>query len=242
VIGGTAALVCLVFTLRAPKVARQVWHHIGARKVEGYAELIRSAAAESGLDPCLLAAVMYAESRGRVDAVSQADALGLLQLMESSAGDSAKRLGLEPPTRAALLADAELNVRLGANHLAWLLRTDGPDVERMLVAYNAGRTKLQRWIRAEGSWSAWRERHLAADDNGALRYAQDVLAFRDGFRERGVIVPPTPTAEAPPRLDVAPPPSATDAAAPAATGAAAPPSTESGEEYQADVGSSADSR
>lgn len=170
-----------------PKVARQVWHILGVRRVESQAEGIAAAAAESGLDPCLLAAVMYVESRGQVDAVSNKDALGLFQLMPSAAKDASRRLKLEEPTRAELLSDAMLNTRLGAAHLAWLIENEGPDLERVLVAYNAGRGKLARWIKDAGGYAAWREEHVRAGDFGPLVYAQQVLDFRERFRARGVV-------------------------------------------------------
>lgn len=194
----TGALLVATAVLEGPRVARQVWGLVGVRRVEEHADLIRSAARESDIDPCLLAAVMYAESRGRIDAVSNKEALGLFQLMPSSAGDAARRLGLPAPTREDLLSNPELNARLGAAHLAWLQRAEGPDLERVLVAYNAGRTKLARWIRGEASYAAWREKNSGKSD--ALAYAQDVLAFRERFRARGVI-DPAPSASPPDESD-----------------------------------------
>lgn len=194
----TTAIVLLVGVIEAPRVVRQVWNLIGVHQVEAHAESIRRASLESGVDANLLAAVMYAESRGNVGAVSSADALGLFQLMPSSASDAAKRLKLPEPTREELLTDGELNTRLGASHLAWLVRNEGPDLERVLVAYNAGRAMLARWIRDAGSYPAWRTRYAATSET--LAYAQQVLEFRDRFIERGVIEPrPTPTQDpAPP--------------------------------------------
>ena len=178
---------------RAPRmledVARDLWSVVGVRRVEGHAAEIRAAAAESGVDPCLLAAVMYAESRGQVDAVSSRGALGPFQLMPSAAGDAARKLGLPEPTREDLLSDALLGARLSASHLAWLIRHEGPDPERVLVAYNAGRTKLKRWVDAEGSYEAWRRSRLDQGGSGTLAYARGVLAMRDRFRERGEIAP-----------------------------------------------------
>lgn len=174
---------------QGPRVARQIWSIVGVHQVEAHAEEIRAAATESGIDPCLLAAVMYAESRGEISAVSDKDALGLFQLMPSAARDAARRLAIPEPTRDELLSDGRLNTRLGANHLAWLIEADGPDLERVLVGYNAGRTKLQRWTREAGGFEAWRAEHARAQDSGALVYAQQVLDFAERFRERGVIVP-----------------------------------------------------
>jgi soluble lytic murein transglycosylase-like protein len=132
---------------------------------------------------------MYVESRGEVDAVSSKDACGLFQLLPAAAGDSAKRLGLPTPTNEDLLSDAVLNTRLGASHLAWLIRNDGPELERVLVGYNAGRGKLARWEKEAGGWQAWRAQQMVRDTSGALTYARDVLEFTQKFRERGNIVP-----------------------------------------------------
>jgi soluble lytic murein transglycosylase-like protein len=133
---------------------------------------------------------MYAESSGRIDAISNRGALGAFQLMPSAAGDAAKRLGLPEPSRDGLLSDPELGARLCASHISWLLRLDGPDLERVLVAYNAGHAKLRRWIDDEGSYEAWRQTRLRAGGGGTLSYARNVLRMRDRFRERGEINPP----------------------------------------------------
>jgi len=195
----TLGLVWLGFA-EGPKFARQVWSLIGVRRVESFAETLRAAGAESGIDPCLLAGVMYVESRGQVDAVSSKDACGLFQLLPAAAGDAAKRLGLPTPTTEDLLRDAVLNMRLGASHVAWLIRNDGPDLERVLVGYNAGRSKLARWEKEAGGWQAWRAQQLVRDTSGALTYAIDVLEFTEKFRERGNIVPLPP---APPGVQAA---------------------------------------
>lgn len=178
-----------VFLRKAPEVARQVWSFVGVHRVEWHAAELRAAGAESGVDPCLLAAVMYAESKGRVDAVSKRGALGAFQLMPSAAADAARKLGLEEPSREELLSDSQLGARLCAAHLSWLLRQEGPDLERVLVAYNAGRGKLRRWVEAEGSYEAWRAERLRQGGAGTLAYARTVLAMRDRFRERGAISP-----------------------------------------------------
>jgi hypothetical protein len=86
------ALALLPFLVRkAPEVVRQVWSFVGVHRVEWHAAELRAAGAESGVDPCLLAAVMYSESKGRVDAVSMRGALGAFQLMPSAAGDERTR-------------------------------------------------------------------------------------------------------------------------------------------------------
>jgi soluble lytic murein transglycosylase-like protein len=141
---------------------------------------------------------MYSESRGRSGQTSSKGALGLMQLSLAAAGDSARRLKLPKPTKQDLLTNDELNVRLAADHLAWLLRHAGEwDLEAVLVSYNAGRARLFDWIAdAGGSYEAWRRRELRRRNEGerttgALDYARQTLAARDAFEARGTIVPQT---------------------------------------------------
>ncbi len=168
--------------------------------------MIRAAALESRVDPNLLAAIMLAESGGRVDAVSSAGALGLYQLMLPTAVEQARGLGLDDPTRDDLLSDGRLNARLAASYIAWLERRFDGALEPMLVAYNAGPSRLSRWIRDAGGYPAWRAERDAAGNSDVLRYAAKVEHWREVFRERGVIAPsfdqppapPEPVTELPP--------------------------------------------
>lgn len=160
------------------------------QRVESHREIIRDVAVEFGIDPNLIAAIIYVESRGRVDAVSSVGALGLMQLSTAAASDAARKLGLPEPSREELLDDAALNVRLGGNHLAWLLGMAGEEseLERVLISYNAGRQKLMRWIRVAGSYADWRQRQIRDGDSQVLAYASNVMSWRERFQQRGVIV------------------------------------------------------
>jgi soluble lytic murein transglycosylase-like protein len=185
---GALALFGVTSAVQGPRVARAVWSAVGVKKVEAHAGVICAAAAESGLDPCLLAGIMYVESRGQVDAVSNKDALGLFQLKLPAAQDAAKRLKLPEPTRDDLLKDPLLNARLAASHLAWLYRNEGPDLERVLVAYNAGRGTVAKFVKDAGSFAKWRELHAARGDSETLAYAEQVIDLAERFRKRGIVV------------------------------------------------------
>jgi soluble lytic murein transglycosylase-like protein len=177
--------------------AESVRYRSHVQRVESHAEAIRAAALESRVDPNLLAAIMLAESGGRVDAVSSAGALGLYQLMLPTAIEQARALGLEDPTESDLLGDAELNARLAARYLAWLERRYEGALEPMLIAYNAGPGRLARWIRDAGGYPAWRAERDAAGNSDVLRYAAKVEHWRAVFRERGVVAPPCDQPPAP---------------------------------------------
>ncbi|MEZ6018274.1 MAG: transglycosylase SLT domain-containing protein [Planctomycetota bacterium] len=169
---------------------------VGLRLVEGHAPDLHAAAAESKVSPTLLAAIVYAESRGRGGQTSSAGALGLGQLTVASAADAARRLGIPAPTAAQVRDDDQLNLRLAAAHLAWLLENSvGWPLEQVLVSYNAGRARMFQWLERAGGFGAWvaaEERRAASGQatTGSLRYARQIVAIRAELRARGKIVDP----------------------------------------------------
>ncbi|MEE4339956.1 lytic transglycosylase domain-containing protein [Erythrobacter sp.] len=101
-----------------------------------YAEKVHELARRFDLSPALLEAVVWQESRWRADAVSNAGARGLAQLMPGTA----RYLGVDPE-------DPHANLEGGARYLREQLdRFDG-DLEKALAAYNAGPGRV---IRAGG--------------------------------------------------------------------------------------------
>ncbi len=154
-------------------------------RLKKYAPHFVAAGTESGVDPYVLAAMACVESSVRPRAESKAGALGLLQLQVPTAVDMARRLRVPPPTRDDLLDDPELNVRLGAAYLAWLLPRQDGDWERALMAYNTGPTRFQRWLRDAGGYEAWRAKMDAegAPGPGSVRhYAAKVLRLATELR------------------------------------------------------------
>jgi len=104
-----------------------------------------AAAAESGVEPWVLAALARQESVFTAGARSPRGALGVLQLLPSTARGHARALGLgERPE----LRDPELNLRLGARELA-RLRSRFGELEPALAAYNAGETRVRGWLRRQ---------------------------------------------------------------------------------------------
>jgi len=166
-------------------VRAAVRDYLSFRRVEAYEDVLRLAALESGVDPCLLAAVMIAESGGRLGVRSKAGALGLFQLTPVSARWRAQELGLPEPSEADLLTDPLLNARLGADNLAWLLDTYDGDVERALCAYNAGARRMKEITDAAGGWAPWRDERTRSGSSSILAYAHRVLHYRDELVARG---------------------------------------------------------
>jgi soluble lytic murein transglycosylase len=114
-----------------------------------YSEFVRVHAAEHGLDPALLAAVIYQESKFRPRVVSPSGAIGLMQLTPSTARGIAIRTGGNA-FRTDDLYNPEINIRYGAWYLDNLFKKYGSE-KLVLAAYNAGQGNVDRWqARGEG--------------------------------------------------------------------------------------------
>ncbi|MFC1512314.1 lytic transglycosylase domain-containing protein [Candidatus Latescibacterota bacterium] len=94
-------------------------------------------AAKYDIDPDLVRAIIYTESKGRPDVVSRRGALGLMQLMPVTAHS----LGMKNPF------DPEENIQAGIRYISWLImyHSDG-DEKHLLWAWNAGPGKFNRRV------------------------------------------------------------------------------------------------
>jgi soluble lytic murein transglycosylase len=108
---------------------------------------VRRGAELTGLPPALIYAIIRQESLYRADAASSAGALGLMQLLPSTAQTTARRAGLPTPTRTSLLQPS-VNVPLGASFLRSLIERAGGQWPLAIAGYNAGPAAARRWLAA----------------------------------------------------------------------------------------------
>lgn len=90
---------------------------------------------KQGVDPRFIHAVIWQESKYKVDAHSHAGAQGLMQLIPATA----KRFGCEHPE------DPQENVTAGTKYLSWLLKRFSGNVELALAGYNAGEGAVDKY-------------------------------------------------------------------------------------------------
>jgi soluble lytic murein transglycosylase len=108
---------------------------------------VAAAAQRSGLPRDLIYGVMRQESLFRSDAVSSADARGLMQMLPETARRTARQWKLPAPSAAGLFEPA-VNVMLGAAHVKELLDRFDSQLPLALAGYNAGPGAVQRWLPA----------------------------------------------------------------------------------------------
>ena len=114
-------------------------------------DIIRQQASDKGLDPALIAGVIYAESHFRDGQASAAGAQGLMQLTPATARYIAHKSG---GTQFVVddLGTPQVNIAYGAYYLRYLLRRYDGNVDFALAAYNAGEGNVDRWIaRGQGA-------------------------------------------------------------------------------------------
>jgi len=100
-----------------------------------YDSIIASCATKYGVNPCLIKAVIHAESGYNPNAVSRKGASGLMQLMPGTARSLKVNNSFDPQD----------NVEGGVKYLRFLLDTFRGDVSLAVAAYNAGLNKVARY-------------------------------------------------------------------------------------------------
>ena len=132
-------------------------------------------------------AVMRQESLFRKDAVSHADARGVMQMVTSTASAVARRWHLSSPGRDGLF-DPAIAVPLGAAYFRELLDRYGEQLTLSLAAYNAGPAAVARWLpRTPMDADVWIENIPYNETRG---YVQHILEHIVAFASvRGVQIP-----------------------------------------------------
>jgi soluble lytic murein transglycosylase len=138
-------------------------------------DVIRQQAVEKSLDPALVAAVIYRESKFR-DVTSEAGAKGLMQILPSTAQFIARRSG---GTEFELrdLASPQINISYGSWYLRYLLDRYEGNVVAAVAAYNAGHSRVDDW---GGSSLQLPDIRFAETED----YARDVLDKRAEYADK----------------------------------------------------------
>jgi soluble lytic murein transglycosylase len=141
-------------------------------------DIIRQQARDKRLDPALIAAVIYQESKFR-PRTSAAGAEGLMQILPSTAKFIARRTGGTAFVPSDL-GTPQVNIAYGSYYLRYLLnRYDGNETVA-IAAYNAGETNVAGWIREAGGAGHFDPADIPFPETRA--YVKNVERHQDDYR------------------------------------------------------------
>ncbi len=142
---------------------------------------LRAGAARYHLDPALVAAVVYAESKFDEHALSSAGAVGLMQILPETAHQIADESGGVEFTTGDL-EDPRINVRYGSYYLRQALDAYDGDLRAAVASYNAGMGAVNEWVAAaHADGHKLRLKDIPYPETRA--YVEKVLEARRVYRE-----------------------------------------------------------
>jgi soluble lytic murein transglycosylase len=180
------------------------WDDVPLRYPRPYTAAIADAGKLTRVPADWILAVIRQESLFRKDAVSRADARGLMQMQPATAAAVAKRWHLPVPSRDSLF-DPAVSLPLGAAYVRELLDRYDNQLELCLAAYNAGPVSVSRWLpRQTVDADIWIENIPYLETRSYIQHVlEHIVAFamvRDAEPPRlsSLLVPVTPAAPAVP--------------------------------------------
>lgn len=181
-----AAAAALVLLEKDPAYRLSEWLSFGRH--DAYRDEIAAASARHGVDPLLVKAVIWQESRFHPDKLGSRGERGLMQVTEPAAADWVAAIGVETFVPADLL-DPKTNIEVGTWYLGRALRHWSGQEDPLPFAlgeYNAGRSRVKRW--SGGGLISADELDAAMDIPGTRAYISAVRARHDYYRQRGDLV------------------------------------------------------
>jgi soluble lytic murein transglycosylase len=145
-------------------------------------DTIAAAASAERVDPYLIAAMVNVESGFRTTVRSSAGAVGLMQVLPSTAGAVAHRLGIAGKMTETALQDPVTNIRVGTAYFGELLARYHDDPRLALAAYNGGISNADRWV---AKWTPGMSDSQAVhliDFPETVKYVGEVLAQAKVYR------------------------------------------------------------
>ncbi len=160
----------------------QYWDDLELRFPLAHKKFIEKQAKYEDINPAWAFAVIRQESAFTTDARSSAGALGLMQLMPSTARQVARSLRIKRPNRRDLLK-SNINIKLGIRYLRKLQERFNGNSVLATAAYNAGQWRVKGWLPKEEAQSAdlWIENVPFTETR---KYLKRVLTYTIIYEQR----------------------------------------------------------
>jgi soluble lytic murein transglycosylase len=189
--------VCILFALagclgyialRSGDPLYSVYEWISPARFQQYDRLIRAAAAQQRLDPMLVKALIWRESRFDRQKHGSAGERGLMQVSERAANEWARENKIDH-FRVEELFDPQTNLQAGTWYLRrafdhWQAQPD--PLAFALAEYNAGASRVQRWVGRNEAVPVSRKEFLRRIDFPATRkYVEQIIVRYKFYKRRG---------------------------------------------------------
>jgi soluble lytic murein transglycosylase len=193
VLSCAAAVAYLVIRSRDPVyVLRELKDWTDYRRFDS---LIVKVAREYNLDPRLIKAVVWRESRFQADMTGRNGERGLMQVSEIAARDWAAAKGVRD-LRPEQMLTPEMNLEIGTWYLSKAVQRWNSEVNAVpfaLAEYNAGKSRVDRWIRTalqkkKGQPVTAETFQDSIDFPSTARYVRAILARYDFYKRRGPLL------------------------------------------------------
>jgi soluble lytic murein transglycosylase len=146
-----------------------------------YWDDLQRSATSNGLDPYLVASLIRQESEFNPQAISHANAYGLMQLLPEVGKQTAKQIKYKGYSTSDLL-EPTANLRLGSKYFKLMIDEYNGQVEYALAAYNAGSNRVAEW-RASGTYRDIPEFVESIPFTETREYVQAIMRNREMYKK-----------------------------------------------------------
>ncbi len=185
-LAGAAGMVYL--SMRSGDPLYTVYEWISPARFQQHDALIRSVAAEHQLDPMLVKAVVWRESRFDAQKFGTAGERGLMQVSEKAAGEWAQQAKIEN-FHVEELFDPKTNLQAGTWYLRRAIERWQNQANPMpfaLAEYNAGASRALRWAGGDDTKPMTARAFLEnIDFPGTRKYVESIIARYKFYKRRG---------------------------------------------------------
>jgi soluble lytic murein transglycosylase len=165
------------FAVDVPELPRSYWEALFPK---AYWVDLRKFSAENGLDPYLVASLIRQESEFNPNAISRANAVGLMQLLPVTGKKVAQEARLRHFNASQLYTPA-VNLQLGTRYFKSMVDKFG-SFEYALAAYNAGSDRVQDWL-SEGKYRDPQEFVESIPFTETREYVQAILRNANVYKQ-----------------------------------------------------------
>jgi len=166
------------FALDIPDLPRKYWEALFPKPF--WSDLKKHSDA-NGLDPYLVASLIRQESEFNPNAVSRANAVGLMQLLPKTGKLVAKEVQLKRYNASQLYTPA-VNLQLGTRYFRGMVDKFGGSFEYALAAYNAGSDRVDEWL-AQGKYRDPQEFVESIPFTETREYVQAILRNASVYKQ-----------------------------------------------------------